>query len=350
MENTISQDLLDYMLISQIFIGRYSNKVTRDIITLLNAAEKDIIQQIEKRMDVKNFTGKRLEALLTEIRTMNSEAYAGLHDSLKQQMLPFAVHSGEVAAVTLASQLPVAFNVLRVSDNQLRAIVSTTPIRIGTDRALLLGEVFEKLTAGREDAIRGALRLSMIEGESIPQAVRRLRGTRAANYQDGVLNASRRDAEAIARTVIQSVNNSAAQATYAENDDVLNGWQWISTLDSRTCSYCMARSGKKYKTGDTPPPLHVRCRCFAAPVVKSWKELGFDNMPDYPSAKRASASGLVDADISFNDWLKTQPRSTQVDLLGVKRAELFANGSLKLDKMIDNSGRFYTLDELKSRM
>jgi len=72
-------------------------------------------------------------------------------------------------------------------------------------------------------------------------------------------------------------------------------------------------------------------------------------MDELPPGMRASKDGPIKSDISFNDWLKTQDKSTQVELLGKTRQQLFTEGGLKLDKFTDASGKLYTLADLKDR-
>ena len=131
------------------------------------------------------------------------------------------------------------------------------------------------------------------------------------------------------------------------NSDVLRGWVWVSTLDSRTCLRCAQKSGIESKMGEgVVPPLHIGCRCFQAPVIKSWKELGFD-AKEFATGTRASSGGQVDANISFDAWLRTQSKSAQIDQLGPARQQLFANG-MKVDKFTNN-GKVLTLEQLKNR-
>jgi len=45
--------------------------------------------------------------------------------------------------------------------------------------------------------------------------------------------------------------------------------EWRSVVDDRVCPECEERDGKRYPINDpgATPPLHVRCRCWIAPVV-----------------------------------------------------------------------------------
>lgn len=53
--------------------------------------------------------------------------------------------------------------------------------------------------------------------------------------------------------------------------------------------------------------------------------------------------------MTYNSWLKRQPAVFQYEVLGPERAKLFRSGGLSLDKFADDSGRLYTLDELRAR-
>lgn len=350
MAKKIDKDLFDRLVNRQIAVGRYAERQAYEIIKLLNRADKELLDKIIDRGESDSFTGRRLEALLKEIRSMVDKSYRELFEATKAEMEQFAPHAGEFAAATLSMSLPAAWSPVAISDEQLVAIVDKTPISIGKDKKLLLEEVFSSMASGKEEMIRGALRLGMVQGEDVQTMVRRLKGTRSAQYQDGLLEGSRRSMANMVRSVVQHTNNVAVQSVYAKNSDVLNGWLYVATLDSRTCPVCFSQSGKEFPLGEGPLPIrHISCRCFQAPAIKSWAELGFD-LPEFGKFDRAAKGGPVDADISFNDWLKDQDNATQVELLGPARARLFAGGKMHLDKFTDSSGSLYTLAELKARM
>jgi SPP1 gp7 family putative phage head morphogenesis protein len=349
MATTIDRTLFDRLVRQQIAVGRYAENQAYDIIRLLNRADKELIDKITARGEDGTFTKARLDALLRETRSMVDKTYRDLFDVTKAEMDAFAPHAAEVAASTLASQLPVSWSPVAISDEQLISIVNKTPISIGPDKKLLLEEVFQSMAANKEESIRGAIRLGMVQGETIDQITRRLKGTRANQYKDGILEGSRKSMEAITRTIVQHTNNVAVQSTFEKNKKVLDGWIYVATLDSRTCSVCFSVSGKQYPLGEGPLPVrHVRCRCFQAPAIKSWKDLGID-LPEFGPAQRASKDGYVSADISFHDWLKGQDKKTQVELLGKTRAQMFAEGKIKLDKFTDSSGKLLTLEQLKAK-
>jgi hypothetical protein len=57
----------------------------------------------------------------------------------------------------------------------------------------------------------------------------------------------------------------------------------------------------------------------------------------------------VPAKTTYQQWLRTQPVAFQNEVLGVKKARLYRQGGLTLDKFVTPQGREYTLTELARR-
>lgn len=64
------------------------------------------------------------------------------------------------------------------------------------------------------------------------------------------------------------------------------------------------------------------------------------------TAERTSENGYVDAKITFEDWLKVQPKSVQLDVLGATRYKLFEQGKADLKTFVADN-KVLTLNELK---
>lgn len=347
MATNIDKQLFDDLVHNAIAVGRYSNQQAQDMVALLNKADADITAKLIKWGESGRYTPARLRAILAEIKLTLADTYGEASDSLKTEMMAFAEHSAEVAAATVATQMPLNRKPFGVTAEQMKAILSTEPIRIGANQALLFGDLFKSLSLAKEQKIRGAVQLGMVEGESIQQIVQRLTGTKANRFADGVNAVSRRDLYNITHSVVQHTSNQAAAAMMQNNSEVVKGFLSIVTLDSKSCMFCVNASYKEYKLTDTGPIWHIGCRCFRAPILRTWKELGFDR-EELKAGGRATSTGVVSSDISFNDWLKTAPVKTQIELLGPTRQKMFANG-MKTDKFTDASGKLYTLEQLKAR-
>jgi len=77
--------------------------------------------------------------------------------------------------------------------------------------------------------VRDAIRQGFVEGQTTDQIVRRIRGTRANQYRDGILEISRRSAESVVRTAINHTANVARQELYKANDDLIDSWRFVAT-------------------------------------------------------------------------------------------------------------------------
>ena len=345
---TANEKLLRDVIRHKVDIQRYGNGVVNNVLALLAEGEKDLEQQILLRVK-DNWTTRRLNSILRELTQINLDNYNSVQNRVKKEMKELANHEAEVSAASIEKQT-VVLSIVQPSAQQLAAIASKEPITVGPDGKLLLEEIFQSLAFGREEKIRQAVRLGMVEGETGPQIVRRLIGTRKAKYADGIINGNRRAATAMVRTIVNHVSNKAAQMTYDENSDILSGLQWVATLDTSTCVVCITyeNGGKAYPVDSGPrPPVHVGDRCFMAPVLKSWQELGI-KAEEIPQSTRASMNGQVAESMTYPEWLREHPEYA-AEVLGSTRAKLFLNGKMPISSFVDDNGNTLTLAELRDR-
>jgi SPP1 gp7 family putative phage head morphogenesis protein len=195
--------------------------------------------------------------------------------------------------------------------------------------------------------VRDSIRIGFVEGETIDQLVRRIRGTRVNQFKDGILEINRRNAEALVRTAVSHTAQSARDDVFAANSDIIKGWRFTATLDSRTSAVCRGLDGKVFDIGKGPkPPRHWNCRSVSVAVLRSWREMGIDiDETPNPANTRASMNGQVPATETYDSWLRKQPVEFQNDVLGVKKAQLFRAG-LTLDKFTNRQGDELSLSEL----
>ena len=84
----------------------------------------------------------------------------------------------------------------------------------------------------------------------------------------------------IARTEVLDAYRTSAMQTQLANSDVLDSWQWIAKLSSRTCRSCWSMHGRKFALEIPGPHDHPQGRCARVPITKTWKELGFDGIEE----------------------------------------------------------------------
>lgn len=362
----LNQSLRDRVVRHELYLKKLANGEAARVRELLAAAEADIQKQIERRLtwiaergfDSSPFTLRRLEANLKEVRAVARAAYREVGKDMKGGLLKVAKHEAGWAAEALAGSVAgvgLEMGVGLAEGPLLSAIVNKQPFH-----GALLKDWTAKLGEDTFHAVRGAVRQGLLQGEAIPVIVRRLRGTKAAGYTDGILAIRRRNAEAVVRTAVSAVANSAREATWKANDDLVKGIQWVSTLDDRTTPECAVRDGLVYDLdyepvghsvpwGDGPGALHWNCRSTSVPVLATWKELGIDAR-EVTGEQRAALDGMVPSNQTFGEWLghmRDQGRLPLVEnVLGKKRAAAFMANQIKFKELFNRAGDFLTLDKL----
>lgn len=344
---TINEDILNASIRHMVWLERYKTSEIKKIIALLNKSDADLVKQIAGRLvkieqrgyDLGPDTTKRLNELLKDIREQRAEAASALHEKTRRDLFEYAAYEADFQARLIQSSIAgngATVVMIKPAVSQLQAAVTKQPFQ-----GRLLKEWYRDLGTDQARKITDAVRIGITEGQSTDQIVRRIRGTKARNYRDGILEIGRRNAANIVGTAISHVANRASDEVYAANDEILFGEKWVATLDSRTCPRCAALDGKVFELGKAPArPLHFGpCRCRTVPYLG----------PTSIKGTRASAVGPVPDDMNYEEWLRKQPVSVQNDVLGEDKAQLFRKGGMSLDRFIDRAGEEYTLEDLKRR-
>ena len=325
----------------QIYLQRYSTQVVREMLEILNDSELDITSKIA-RADLTEFSQKRLRMMLSEIRKLSLDAYQVLQDRLDNKLTDTAHYEADFNANLIEKLLPVEITLIRPSIDALSALVTSKPMQ-----GRFIADEVDDLGATRIKQIEQAIRIGMVEGETNADIIRRIRGSKAVNYKDGILQRSRDDVERLVRTSITHITARARDELYQANESVVKAWRFSATLDRRTTVICASLDGQVFDLGSGPmPPRHPNCRSSTTPILKSWQELGF-GLKELPESTRASMDGQVPDSTTYQDWLKKQPQDVVEEVLGKTKAKLFNEGGLTLDRFVDFKGDVYTLDELR---
>ena len=108
------------------------------------------------------------------------------------------------------------------------------------------------------------------------------------------------NAERLIRTELNAVENRASAAAMKAAD--FTHYQFMATLDRRTCARCGEHDGEVYKLsemnqGENAPPLHARCRCtivaYLEGIAKGERVAGRERLPE-DVTYRQWRSGLAD--------------------------------------------------------
>jgi SPP1 gp7 family putative phage head morphogenesis protein len=343
---TVNEELADAAVRHAIGLQRYTSGELQRMMALLNRVDADIAAVMQKYdpTDVApRYAEQRLEKMLIAIRELNAEVYDAFVKALSGDMRDLAAYEAAFQAKLIEQAIPVEFDVVKPPPAQVRAAALARPFQ-----GRLLKEWGKDLEASAFAKVRDSIRIGFVEGETIDQLVRRIRGTRVNQFKDGILEINRRNAEALVRTAVSHTANSARQDVFEANDDIIKGVRWVATLDSRTSAVCRGRDGTVYPIDKGPrPPAHWNCRSTTVPVLKTWREMGID-ADEANAGTRASMNGQVPASETYDSWLRKQPVEFQNEVLGATKAKLFRAG-LTMDRFVNRAGDELTLDELRRK-
>lgn len=351
MVQTVNDLLLHKTVDHAIDQKRYSNGVVLRMIAILNKADKHLFAALTDallRLPPESFTVQRLDALLANVRALNTDTYNALHKALETELKSLVDYETKYQADLFRHVLPVQVSVASVTPDVVYAAAIARPFQVSKNGAVPLNEYLQGLSDDRARKIRDAVRLGYISGETTDQIVKRISGTKTLNYADGLMDAPRRFVEGMVRTAINHTATVAADQFYKANEDLISGVMWVSTLDTATSDICQSLDGHVFPidSGERPP-AHINCRSRVSPVVKSWRELGID-LAEAPPGTRASMDGQVAGKLTYQTWLEKQSASRQDEILGVTKGKLFRAGAT-VDKFVDSNGRTLNLDQLRKR-
>lgn len=310
--------------------------------------EMDVLLRARLSTDeLTTFKRGRLESLLKDVSgslgVIFDDNMKQLFDSMENIAVSEANFEAKSLQLAIGSRATVALPVL---DEVKRAVLSAPLSVRGADGGKLLEQAVEDFTKVEKQRIVGAIRQGVFEGQTNSEIIQKLRGTRANQFKDGILDITSRNAEAIVRTGIAHVATTARNETFKANSDIVDKVKWQSTLDGRTSEICRSLSGQEFPLNSGPrPPAHWRCRSTITAVLD--KEFAFLSR----GGEQSSMNGTVDANLTYYQWLKTQPIEFQDSVIGVNRGNLLRNGGLSAESFaklqLDKNFQPLTLDDMR---
>ena len=288
--------------------------------------------------------GARLRQINLDIDQLIASGYDANKTAMIVELNKFAMTEAQFTASMVDSATIPDFSPALPATNQIETALAVRTFSPKAGQLLNIEQAIGKFGDKRANAIKLAISDGYLLGETNAQISGKIRDL-------GLVTA--RQADTLARTMTNHTASIARSETIAANSDVLEGVQWLATLDDRTTLTCAGRDGKIYPiNSDYPqPPAHFNCRSTLNVVVDPEFDLGAKVTGERPQ-KGASGAGVTSAKTSFGGWLKKQPAGFQDEYFsqfsdGDARAKLFRKGGLKIDKFTDNQGAIYSLDRLR---
>lgn len=335
--------LSDELLMHQINTIKHGAELGRSVIPYLNEM-KAIIRKKVAGFDAEKRTAKRLETMLNTLaNSLNKPAGKWLAE-LEKALKEFARYEIAYQAETIGGWVGVSLTEPAIG--QVWAAAQFQPLALGTS-PIDFNKMMDDWGVDEVNRLVMGVKAGFVEGLTTRQIIKNVVG------DGGLADISLRNAKAVANTALMHVATEARFATYQENDDVVIGYEWVSTLDGRTSDICRSRDGQVYLFTDKvqpKPPAHYNCRSSTSPKLSPEFDI-FDEGATRAS-KGADGGKQVSADLSYYQWLKQQPSAYQDEILGKTKGLVFRNAGLDAEEFrkitVDDLGRALTIDEMKA--
>lgn len=359
MADSVNDQLLDQSIKHAVYIERYSKSVVRRMLAVLKKSNVSLraellerLYQIEARgFDTGPWTTARLEAMIKSINAHRAINLQSIGQSISDELKSFAAYESPFLVAKIKTSVPkdvlVHMSIVTPTPDQVYAAALSRPFQ-----GKLLSDALSSFVAADAARIREAIRIGFVTGQSTTQIVKNIFGSGVVN---GTILGTSRNLTAVVRTALQHISATAQKEVLAQNTDLIKGVKYIATLDGRTTPICRALDNKTWAADSKKirwPPQHWQCRSRTTYITKSWRELDI-NASELSTGTRASMNGQVPADTTYGVWLRKMDKTDSKfvdDVLGKTRAALFRRGGLSMERFVDyNTGRQFTLDELKTR-
>ena len=334
---------IDALTRHQVYLNRYGTGQVKEMIPYVNKMLRDVNIELSVG-NLTDFGRKRLSVLQNDLTQIINLSMSDMGKNLTSNLIDLGEYEAEFAQKMLGDL--VSLDTGGVTLQQISAAITDNKMLLASGKnvsRMTIDQAITQLAKSTSRGVRHSLTTGIAQGKTTKEIAkeisRQLKGRTTAQ------------AEAVVRTAANHAGTQARNALYAENADVLDGEEFVATLDSRTSLPCAGNDGKIFPVGQGVfPPIHYNCRSIRVPIVNPDFVVG-DTAGDRPS-RGASGAQKVSAQSNFSGWLRKQPKGFQDEYFkqfpdGAARSKLFRNGGLPIDKFVDNKNIVYSLDELK---
>lgn len=318
---------IDAAIELQLDLMRVSASAQGDAVRILRKLERELISEVAASKYTE-WRKSRVNAQLKEIRTAITDYYARV-GSVTQENI-----SGVAGIAAKATTVAISTTAVLPSAAVLSSLASDSVVQ-----GAILKDWWAKQSADTAFKFGQAVRQGIAGSETNQQIIKRV---------SQFMSVSKSNAAALVQTATATIANDARMAVYAENEDIIEVYRALATLDTATCEFCAPLDGLSWEKDGTPIghgypipnyPLHPNCRCILTGRVTR----------EEPGGKRATAGGPIAAKTKFSDWLETISKERQNEMLGPGRADLFRSGKITLSDLVSGTGRPLTLAQLEKK-
>lgn len=333
-----------------VFVQRFAGGLSNEFNPFLNQLKKEINNSLMNAST--DLQGRRLRSVLRELEDIQRGIYLDYSDELLDQLELFTDHEIDFEADSLNDVIITeSVSLTKPGVNQVWASANATPLVFpDSNDTVLLKPFIKNWSATEIKRVSSIITTGFVTGETNESIARKITG------KGGTLDKqTRNNNRAIVRTATNHISAIAREKMMMENDDIVIGYEWVSTLDNRTSSTCRSLDGRIFKWKDKgfkpQPPIHPNCRSTTAPVLD--QRFNLDDGTETRASKGAEGGQPVKATTTYYSFLKAQPKAFMDDTIGPTRGKLLRNGGLTADEFaklsVDQKFAPLTLKEMRAK-
>jgi len=333
---SINDDILSRGLKERALLSLYEKKLDTDLTKVMSSHKKRLVNSALKNGN------KSVNALNRALTLETRKTYRKIYKNGISELKALANTSSKFHNNTLKESLGKVYRSKVYTGLKVNDLIINSA---GT-----YSEQIASISLTQQRRIKDVVRKGMIDNLAVNKI--------AKNVGDSI-DLPRAQLKTLSRTAITETSSNVSSATYKLNEDVIDGYQYVATLDSRTSMICGRLDGKVFRLDDSRgvrPPQHFNCRSTTVPIVKSYEDLNNTNssriskrkLQRISKSKRASFNGQVASETNFEKFLSQQDDNFKLTVLGNKRrVEIYNTGKLKFTQFSTREGQLVSVSRLE---
>ena len=333
---SINDDILSRGLKERALLSLYEKKLDTDLTKVMSSHKKRLVDSALKNGN------KSVNALNRALTLETRKTYRKIYKNGISELKALANTSSKFHNSTLKESLGKVYRSKVYTGLKVNDLIINSA---GT-----YSEQIASISLSQQRKIKDVVRKGMIDNLAV---------NKIAKNVGNAIDLPTSQLKTLSRTAITETSSTISNATYKLNEDVIDGYQYVATLDSRTSMICSRLDGKVFGLDSTTgvrPPQHFNCRSTTVPIVKSYEDIKNTSssriskrrLSRLNSNTRASFNGQVPGKTNFEEFLRQQDPSFKLAVLGnKKRVDIFDLGKLKFTQFSTKTGELVSISRLE---
>jgi hypothetical protein len=232
-ENNVSEVVFDAVVIRALMLDRFAEEVQREIRAILLVLQHELMNEL---VDVDpvgvrapSYQVRRAQKLFRQVKLTMASSFRDMRKKHELELKGMMMQEGQFMMGAVNRAVGVDVMSVGLSKEQLMALSKEELINGAPSR-----DWWKRQEVKLRESFMDHVRNGMLRGFSTAEIAGRMKGTASIGFKDGIFKKVGRAIESLVRTSVINSANSARLALMKENEDVLSGIQWVSTLDTRT--------------------------------------------------------------------------------------------------------------------